>query len=176
MRTADVRKTINAKSYVLISLILFQSLCAVFFVGDVLDDAVSIGGIAFANTHLIVEALATVVLVLAIFFEFQYLMDILRRSARAEIAVRVASGALQDLIEEYFENWGLTPSEKDVALFAMKGLSILEIAELRGSREGTVKTHLNAIYRKADVSGRSQLVSLLVEDLIVGPLVPPTKS
>jgi DNA-binding CsgD family transcriptional regulator len=51
-------------------------------------------------------------------------------------------------------------------------MSISEIAVLRGSREGTIKAHLNAIYRKAGVSGRSQLVSLLVEDLMQEPLIP----
>ena len=45
------------------------------------------------------------------------------------------------------------------------------IAELRGSAEGTIKTHLNAIYRKSGVSGRAQLVSVLVEDLLHAPLL-----
>jgi DNA-binding NarL/FixJ family response regulator len=35
-----------------------------------------------------------------------------------------------------------------------------------------VKTHLNAIYRKAGVQGRGQLVSVLIEDLLNAPLVP----
>ena len=65
----------------------------------------------------------------------------------------------------------LTPAERDVAGFTIKGYSIAEIAQLRGSAEGTVKTHLNAIYRKAGVTGRGQLVSLLVEDLFRAPLL-----
>ena len=84
----------------------------------------------------------------------------------------MAAGALAELMEDYFRQWALTPSEADVAAFTIKGYSIAEIATLRGSAEGTVKTHLNAIYRKAGVQGRGQLVSLLIEDLLNGPLVP----
>lgn len=72
---------------------------------------------------------------------------------------------------------GLTPAEKDVALFAIKGMSIAEIAMLRETSEGTVKAQTNAIYRKAGVSGRSQLLSLFIDDLMRddSPLRAPPK-
>jgi DNA-binding CsgD family transcriptional regulator len=70
------------------------------------------------------------------------------------------------LLAERFDEWGLTPAEKDVALFAIKGMSTSEIAGLRNTSEGTVKAQTNAIYRKAGVSGRSQLLSLFIEDLM----------
>ena len=76
-----------------------------------------------------------------------------------------------DLISDRFREWELTPAERDVALFAIKGLSTLEISELRSTSEGTVKAQTNAIYRKAGVSGRSQLISLFVEDLMSDRLV-----
>ena len=53
-----------------------------------------------------------------------------------------------------------------MALFAVKGLSTQEIAVLRSTSEGTVKAQTNAIYRKAGVSGRSQLLSVFIEDLM----------
>ena len=74
-----------------------------------------------------------------------------------------------DLLEERFTLWGLTPAERDVALFAIKGLSTAEIATLRSTSEGTVKAQTNAIYRKAGVTGRPQLLSLFIEDLIDAP-------
>ena len=58
-----------------------------------------------------------------------------------------------------------------MATFLIKGADIAEIARLRGSAEGTVKAHLNAIYRKAGVSGRPALVSLLIEDLMTESLL-----
>jgi DNA-binding CsgD family transcriptional regulator len=53
-----------------------------------------------------------------------------------------------------------------VALFAIKGMSTAEIAGLRRVSEGTVKAQTAAIYRKAGVSGRPQLLSLFIEDLL----------
>jgi len=37
---------------------------------------------------------------------------------------------------------------------------------MRGSAEGTVKSQLNAIYRKAGVGNRGELLSLLIEELM----------
>ena len=56
-----------------------------------------------------------------------------------------------------------------MALFAIKGMSTPEIAALRNTSEGTVKAQTNAIYRKAGVTGRPQLLSLFIEDLIDPP-------
>ncbi|MEL6167636.1 MAG: LuxR C-terminal-related transcriptional regulator [Pseudomonadota bacterium] len=93
-----------------------------------------------------------------------------QRAERAEEALRVASGAFSELLEDRFVEWGLTPAERDVALFAIKGLSTAEIAGLRATSEGTIKAQTSAIYRKAGVSGRPQLLSLFVEDLMDAPL------
>lgn len=98
----------------------------------------------------------------------------------AEARMRRASGAFMDLLAERFEEWGLTPAEKDVALFAIKGLSTAEIGVLRATSEGTVKAQTNAIYRKAGVTGRSQLLSLFIDDLMRddkgGLRLPPAQS
>ena len=72
----------------------------------------------------------------AIAFEVVYLLSILRRKARLERSVSIASGALHAVIEAHFRNWGLTPAEQDVATFTIKGCSIAEIADLRGSAPG----------------------------------------
>jgi DNA-binding CsgD family transcriptional regulator len=89
-----------------------------------------------------------------------------RDRRRAEEKLRRASGAFMELLDERFVDWGLTVSERDVALFAIKGMSTPEIAALRNTAEGTVKAQTNAIYRKAGVSGRPQLLSLFIEDLM----------
>ena len=69
-------------------------------------------------------------------------------------------------MDERFADWDLTPAERDVALFAIKGFSTQDIAELRGVSEGTVKAQSNAIYRKAGVTGRAQLLSLFIDELV----------
>lgn len=161
----------SRESAVLIGLILFQSLCTIFFLGDVLGDLEQAGWTTLTDGHTLPEIAATAGLISGILFMTLYLARLLRRQAHMERGMSVAQGALASLMEGYFAAWNLTPSEGDVAAFTIKGYSIAEIAELRGSREATVKTHLNAIYRKAGVTGRGQLVSLLVEDLMRGPIV-----
>ena len=83
-----------------------------------------------------------------------------------ELDLSIRSGEFMVLLQERFAEWGLTPSEKDVALFAIKGMSTAEIASLRSTSEGTVKAQTNAIYRKAGVTGRPQLLSVFIEDLM----------
>ena len=78
----------------------------------------------------------------------------------------VARNAFHELIQQNFKEWGLTPSERDVGLFILKGLSNTEIAEVRGKSIGTIKAQVNAVFRKAGASGRTQLISLFMEDLI----------
>jgi len=89
-----------------------------------------------------------------------------RKRYSSEFKARVASGEFMALLEDHFQVWGLTPAERDVALFSIKGFSTIEIAEFRNSSEGTIKAQTNAIYRKAGVSGRPQLLSLFIDDLM----------
>lgn len=72
------------------------------------------------------------------------------RSGRAE-AVKVS-----------FARAGLTPREADVALLALKGLSSPEIANVLTMSEKTVRQHLSRVYEKHGVSGRGELVNLLL--------------
>lgn len=155
----------------LVLLIAFQAICAAFFVLDISTDLRSLGQSNVTYIHFLPELGATLGLLLGIGFEMRVLVQLMRRQAQLEQGMSVAAGALADVIEGYYRDWGLTASEQDVAGFTIKGYSIAEIATLRGSAPGTVKTHLNAIYRKAEVSGRAQLVSLLVEDLLRAPLL-----
>ncbi|EPX80100.1 helix-turn-helix transcriptional regulator [Litoreibacter arenae] len=97
---------------------------------------------------------------------------VLAASNKAEAGIRVASGAFHEMMEENFENWGLSVSERDIAMLMLKGLSIREIAAIRESSEGTVKSHSNALYRKANVTGRGQLQSIFIEDLMDGGVAP----
>lgn len=167
--------TPDARTRWVLALILFQALCALVFVVDVTADlrALPAGG---WDLHIIPELAATAGISLGLAFETRYLLGLLRRQARLERQMSVAAGALQEVIEGWFRDWRLTPAEQDVAAFTIKGYSIAEIAGFRGSAEATVKTHLNAIYRKAGVSGRGQLTSLLIEDLLRGPVASPVAS
>lgn len=119
----------------------------------------------------ILQILGALGLMLGLFIGAIYVRRVERERRRQRDQLRIAQGALVVVIEEKFKQWGLTAAERDVALFAIKGMSIAEIASLRQTSEGTIKAQTGAIYRKAGVSGRAQLISLFVEDLLVDKLV-----
>ena len=150
-----------------IAIFVIQALCAFFFVSDILSSVVGIRSTPISlEMREALEIGAAIGLVLGLVVGGLMLRRALRDRHRAEEQLRRASGAFADLLDERFAEWSLTPSERDVALFAIKGMSTAEIAQLRATSEGTVKAQTNAIYRKAGVTGRPQLLSLFIEDLM----------
>ncbi|MEJ6393811.1 LuxR C-terminal-related transcriptional regulator [Gymnodinialimonas sp. 2305UL16-5] len=154
-------------SWPLALVFVVQLFCAFFFVAEIL---LAVFGVPLAPIpwlyHELIEIGAAIGLMLGVVIGALFWRAALRRTRIVEAALRAASGAFMDLVNERFDEWGLTPAERDVALFALKGFSLAEIADLRETSPGTVKAQTNAIYRKAGVSGRPQLLSLFVEDLM----------
>jgi len=154
-------------TYAIFAIVLVQAASAFFFVSDIFSSLFGFRSSPVSWQYReVIEIGAAVGLVLGLVLGALALRRSLRRQKHAEGQLRLASGAFMELMEERFQEWGLTPSERDVALFAIKGLSTLEIAQMRKTSEGTVKAQTNAIYRKADVSGRPQLLSLFIDDLM----------
>ena len=153
--------------YVLFAIVVVQALCALFFVGEI---AVSVLGLPIGpinwTFHELIEIGAALGLVIGSVLGGFALRSARERSRRAEHALRQARSAFRDILEERFSQWNLTPAEQDVALFSIKGFSIQDIADLRKVSEGTIKAQTNAIYRKAGVSGRAQLLSVFIDELV----------
>jgi DNA-binding CsgD family transcriptional regulator len=96
--------------------------------------------------------------------------DLVRSRGEAERWRREAQQVLRGLgaaIDEQFERWGLTPAEREVALLLLKGLSLREVAEVRGTSERTAREQARAVYRKGELSGRSELSAFFLEDLLL---------
>ncbi len=85
---------------------------------------------------------------------------------RDEVAVAAGQGALADLISLRFAEWHLTAAEADVALFALKGCDIAEIATFGGTAAGTAPAQLTRVYATAGVNSHSGLIALFLEELI----------
>ena len=81
-----------------------------------------------------------------------------------------ASAEMQAVIDKYFAEWRLSDAERDVALLLLKGLDNETIASIRGTATGTVRAQCAGIYAKAGVDGRSQLMSVFMEELLSEPL------
>lgn len=152
------------------ALFTLQVFSTAFFVLDAVFDILGFEGAGGFRDHDIFEYLIAGALLLGVFGTWRHIRSMTARNARLNDQVRVASGEFAALLEEHFATWGLTPSERDVAVLTIKGLSVAEIAEARGSAEGTVKAHSAAVYRKAGVTGRMQLVTLFLDELMEGPL------
>lgn len=149
-------------------LMAVQFVCVVFFVSDVVADYGDRPADSPFPGHLIVEMIATVALLAAIVFELLYLLGLLRRKAHLEHSLKTASAEVYDVILAHFTAWKLSPAETDVATFLVKGMDISDIARLRDCAEGTVKAHLNAIYRKSGTRNRGELLSVLIDSLLGG--------
>lgn len=120
------------------------------------------------------EIAATIGLTIGTIFGFVIVMIVRRENRRAEKKIRSLSGALVNVLEEHFASWDLTPAERDVAWLTFKGFTNREIADLRGTREGTIKAQNYAIFRKAGVKSRNQLLAHFMDDLLQNVPDPAT--
>jgi DNA-binding CsgD family transcriptional regulator len=94
------------------------------------------------------------------------------RQAERDAWRRRAERALEGLgraVDEQFGAWQLTPAEREVALFLLKGHGHKQIAALTGRSERTVRQHAVAVYQKSGLRGRAELAAFFLEDLAVPP-------
>jgi DNA-binding CsgD family transcriptional regulator len=147
--------------------VALQSLAVAFFAVDAAADVAAEG----VGPHVAVEALAALGLLAGVVIGLLQLRGLLAAGRRKSAALAVAAGALSEVIEARAREWGLTPAEADVAIFALKGCDVAEIARLRSAAPGTVRAQLARIYQKAGVNSRSELGSLFLDELISDPLI-----
>lgn len=166
--TNSTRSASSRRAYTLAVLVIINVLCAVFFIVDVIGDFKADG----FGAILAVEALAAVaLLVTTVLFLFE-LRDIMERQSAMEIGISAARGEMGNLINRFFDEWKLTDTEKQVGQLILKGFDNDTIATIRGTAGGTVRAQSTSIYAKAGVDGRSQLMSIFMEELLGEPLVP----
>ena len=149
----------------ILAIIILQSACAIFFIFDVVIDFISYELSNSEKLHLIAESIAAASLIIAIALEIGVLRSILQRKAHLEAQLTRSQQSLYEIVEHQFSNWKLTPAEFDVAMFLFKGFGPSEIAKLRGTSEGTVKAQLSAVYRKANVQNRAELLVSIIDSL-----------
>lgn len=148
-------------------MVFVQAIGALFFISDIGLSVLGIERQPIAwQTREIMEIGAAVALLIGLVMSGVLLAQSQRRLGQAEAQLQRASSAFMEVLEQHFVQWALTPAERDVAFFVLKGFSTSEIAALRKTSEGTVKAQSNAIYRKAGVSGRGQLMSIFIDDLL----------
>lgn len=68
-------------------------------------------------------------------------------------------------IDRQFDEWQLTPAERDVALLLLKGYSHKHVAAETGRSERTVRQHATAVYGKAGLGSRAELAAYFLDSL-----------
>lgn len=121
--------------------------------------------------------LILVVMIAAEYWHQQNALTKLRtdlENSRGKLAqVDAESASITDqyrlVMQKQFDAWALTDSEQDVVLALLKGLSFREVAEIRDTREKTVRQQAANVYKKAGVAGRHELAGWFFEDLLQSP-------
>lgn len=162
----------SPRKRILLGLISAQLLFSVLLLGEIVSYYV----VGYANIPWDLVEIYEIIEVVSAFsgiaISISLILMLTRRNDRIELQLQAASGAFHALMRDQFSRWSLTDSEAEVALFTIKGMSNAEIARLRGTSEGTIKAQSNAIFRKAGVKNRAQLLGVFVEDLVDGSIMP----
>jgi len=154
---------------ILIAFVVVQVLCASVFLWDLFATILGTRNTPLSwRTRESLEIAASIGLILGVAFGIRTIF-LMRADARKDAqTIRSFSGALTEVIGEQFLRWDLTKAEEEVAWLTIKGFTIAEISALRGTKDGTIKAQSTAIYRKAGVNSRAQLLALFVDDMIAG--------
>jgi DNA-binding CsgD family transcriptional regulator len=157
---------ITRSSKVLITSMLMLNTAVLFFIIDVIANVFLIDlalGYISQNT---IKTTLTLIIIVGLTSLFFQIKSLIRSYDLQKVALDSASGQLVSVVNNNFEKWKLSESEKEVAWLLIKALSIQEIADARNTKIGTVKSQSNSVYQKAGLQGRAELVSYFVEDLL----------
>lgn len=174
--TADAFETLappkpsrSKQRRLLYALMFLQGLSAFFFLAELWSEVLGLRQTALPyEVHEMIQITASFGLLAGMVSTAVVLSSSFQRVATLSRQIDVVAGQFQTHLEALFEEWSLSRSERAVAVYAMKGFSNTEVAALRGTSVATVKTQLNAVYRKSGCANRQQLMSYLVEELLSG--------
>ena len=138
-----------------------------FFAYDIISD-LSIGSDSYS--HIIVEIIVCLAITLVLFQEIKRVATLNNVVQIEKEKTARLSGELFNVMNKQFADWKLSPTEHDVALLLIKGLSMKEIAEVRQVKEKTVRQQATQIYAKSGYAGRHELAAHFIEDLILNDI------
>lgn len=160
--------------------IFFLSLLSVIILLSVIDIVMDYFDGA-SNSHMLLEF----IVVIFSFFGVAYLINEIRERWNDLDALQEQLGVIHEdlskskqqlknvgsqfgeIINEQFSKWDLSPSEREVAMLLLKGLSFEEITKIRGTKEKTIHQQATSIYKKSNVNGRHEFAAYFYEDFLV---------
>ena len=116
--------------------------------------------------HLFVETIVFLAISTVLFQELRRLRQLKAELSEERIRTARLSGELLAVMRNQFAQWGLSPSESEIVLLLIKGLSMKEIAEARQVKEKTIRQQATSVYAKSGYAGRHELAAHFIEDLM----------
>lgn len=143
----------------------------VFFAWDLVEDLFNDAATGFDYSawdflHTAMEFMSVVGLGFAVFVLRSYMLFLREHSHKQGQTITMLRGQVHEVVQARFNDWGLTPAERDVTLLILKGLSIRQIADLRSTAQGTIKAQSTSIFRKSGVASKTELLSLFMDEFI----------
>ena len=145
-----------------LSIVVLASASSFFFYDIVTDIARSTDN----PIHITIEGIIFIAISIVCLVEIKRTYRLHQQVQLEKQKVGALSGELFQIILDTFNDWKLSESEKEIALLIIKGLSMKEISELRHVKEKTIRQQAASIYEKTGLSGRHELASYFIEDLI----------
>lgn len=139
------------------------SLAMSFFIFDIIGDLIS-GEDGFF--HITIEIVVFIAISAVLYFEIKHVKSLGKEIKIEKTKTARLAGELLSVMREQFTQWKLTPSESEVALLLIKGLSMKEVALARNVKEKTVRSQATSIYSKSGYAGRHELAAHFIEDLM----------
>ncbi len=140
------------------------AIAIVFFIYDLFVDAFIEH--EYLTVHFIIEVIVFICVSIALVLGIRDVLRLGSRLAQEEKRLKMYSRKLVESLEIQMDEWRMTPSEKDVSWFIIKGYRFAEIAQARGVKENTVRLQATSLYSKAGVSGRSEFVAEIIQSLL----------
>lgn len=134
-----------------------------FFCYDITNDLIK------GESEVLLEALVMILVSHALYREVRTSRRLKISLAQQHTRLSRLSGEFIKVVTLQFEQWNLTPTEKEVGWMILKGYSFNDIASFRESREKTVRHHAAKIYAKSTTANRSEFAAFFLEDLLIEP-------
>lgn len=153
------------------AVLAIMAVSTAFFVVDVVSDLTTHmtaqQGYSLKQTlHLLFEILAVIGLGCGALIVWRYARMLRETATSQQDKITLLHGSIQELIERRFAEWRLTAAERQVTLFIIKGFATADIAMMRETAEGTVKTQISSIFRKIGVRSRAELMSVFMDEFL----------
>lgn len=157
------RKVQISNKVILIAQMVFTVLFLFKLIADIF--AIPLQFISWFAMEL-VEVTASIGMLLGVCSSFLLVSQGQKRIVDVEMKVNAAAGEFEKYLKHQFDEWELSPTEKNITILVIKGFGNQEIAEIRGTTESTVKSQMSSIFRKTKTTSRNQLVTWMLEDVI----------